>query len=124
LGILRERESRSRACYVDEHRLPINEGSLVARSQTRRIITSVDLIRAAAVCPAFRFISRADRAVMIEVICCSPIEITTSAMSPLTRTLHKLRGQGTKQFSITALHQVLGLVELNTRTSSFPWAKP
>jgi RNA-directed DNA polymerase len=37
---------------------------------------------------------------------------------------HKLRGQATKQFSITALHQVLGLVELITRTSSFPWAKP
>src|SRR5271169_3666362 len=37
---------------------------------------------------------------------------------------HKLRGQGTNQFSITALHQVLGLVELTTRTSSFPWAKP
>jgi hypothetical protein len=35
---------------------------------------------------------------------------------------HKLRGQATKQFSITALHQVLGLVELTTRTSSFPWA--
>jgi RNA-directed DNA polymerase len=37
---------------------------------------------------------------------------------------HKLRGQATKQFSITALHQVLGLVELTTRTSSFPLAKP
>src|SRR5512142_178329 len=37
---------------------------------------------------------------------------------------HKIRGQATKQFSITALHQVLGLVELTTRTSSFPWAKP
>src|SRR3989441_12252489 len=37
---------------------------------------------------------------------------------------HKLRGQATKQFSVTALHQVLGLVELTTRTSSFPWAKP
>ena len=37
---------------------------------------------------------------------------------------HQLRGQSTRQFSITALHQVLGLVELTTRTSSFPWAKP
>src|ERR1700756_956555 len=36
---------------------------------------------------------------------------------------HKLRGQATKQFSITTLHQVLGLVELTTRTSSLPWAK-
>ena len=39
------------------------------------------------------------------------------------RAKHKLRGQATKQFSITVLHQVLGLVELTTRTSSFPWAK-
>src|SRR6201981_959777 len=37
---------------------------------------------------------------------------------------HKLRGQATKQFSITALHQVLGLVDLTTPQSSFPWAKP
>jgi serine/threonine protein kinase len=37
---------------------------------------------------------------------------------------HKLRGQATKQFSITTLHQVLSLVELTTRTSSFPWARP
>jgi hypothetical protein len=36
---------------------------------------------------------------------------------------HKLRGQATKQFSITTLHQVLGLVELTPRTSSFPWAR-
>jgi group II intron reverse transcriptase/maturase len=36
---------------------------------------------------------------------------------------HKLRGQASKQFSITTLHQVLGLVELTTRTSSLPWAK-
>src|SRR5215471_13794002 len=40
------------------------------------------------------------------------------------RAKHKLRGQATKPFSITTLHQVLGLVELTTRTSSFPWAKP
>jgi hypothetical protein len=39
------------------------------------------------------------------------------------RAKHKLRGQATKQFSITVLHQVLGLVELTTRTRSFPWAK-
>ena len=36
---------------------------------------------------------------------------------------HKLRGQASKQFSITTLHQGLGLVELTTRTSSLPWAK-
>jgi group II intron reverse transcriptase/maturase len=40
------------------------------------------------------------------------------------RAKHQLRGQVTQQFSITTLHQVLGLVELTTRTSSFPWAKP
>src|SRR5499425_696267 len=40
------------------------------------------------------------------------------------RAKHKLRGQATKPFSITTLHQVLGLVELTTRTRSFPWAKP
>jgi len=40
------------------------------------------------------------------------------------RAKHKLRGQATKQFSITTLHQVLGLVELTTRTRTFPWAKP
>ncbi len=36
---------------------------------------------------------------------------------------HKLRGQASKQYSITTLHQVLGLVELTTRTRSLPWAK-
>ena len=36
---------------------------------------------------------------------------------------HQLQGQATKQFSIVTLHHVLGLVELTTRTSSFPWAK-
>jgi RNA-directed DNA polymerase len=36
---------------------------------------------------------------------------------------HQLSGQATKQYSITTLHQLLGLVELTTRTSSFPWAK-
>jgi len=38
-------------------------------SQTRKIITSVAFMRAAAVCPRFSCISRAERAVMIEVIC-------------------------------------------------------
>jgi len=35
---------------------------------TSRIITSVALIRAAAACPGFRFISRADLAVIIDVV--------------------------------------------------------
>src|SRR5208282_1768890 len=52
---------------------------------TRRIITSVALIRAAAVCPSFSCISRAEVAVMIDVICCPPIEILTSAIRPLMR---------------------------------------
>jgi hypothetical protein len=38
-------------------------------SQTRKIITSVAFMRAAAVCPRFSCISLAERAVMIEVIC-------------------------------------------------------
>lgn len=50
-------------------------------------MTSVALMRAAAVWPAFRFMSRAELAVMIEVIGCSPMERTTSAMRPLMRTL-------------------------------------
>ncbi len=49
-------------------------------------MTSVALMRAAAVCPGFRFISRAELAVIIEVICWSPMEIFTSAMRPLMRT--------------------------------------
>src|ERR1700693_1875641 len=53
---------------------------------TRRIITSVALIRAAAVCPGFNCISRAERAVMMDTICLSPIEMATSAIRPLMRT--------------------------------------
>jgi RNA-directed DNA polymerase len=37
---------------------------------------------------------------------------------------HHLRGRATKRFSGATLHQVLGLVQLTTRTSSFPWATP
>ena len=44
-------------------------------------------MRAAAVCPGLSRISRAEVAVMIEVICCSPIEIFISAIKPLMRTL-------------------------------------
>jgi hypothetical protein len=47
------------------------------------IMTSVALIKAAAVWPGLSPISRAEVAVMIDVICCSPIEIFTSAISPL-----------------------------------------
>ena len=53
---------------------------------TRRIITSVALMRAAAVCPALSCISRAELAVIIDVICWPPIEIFTSAIRPLMRT--------------------------------------
>ncbi len=38
-------------------------------SQTRKIITSVAFMRAAAVCPRFSCISLAERAVIIDVIC-------------------------------------------------------
>jgi len=41
---------------------------------------------AAAVCPALSCISRAELAVMIDVICWLPIEILTSAIRPLIRT--------------------------------------
>ena len=38
---------------------------------------------------------------------------------------HKTARAGNQAvFRITALHQVLGLVGLTTRTRSFPWAKP
>jgi hypothetical protein len=53
---------------------------------TRKIMTSVAFMRAAAVCPGFSCISRADLAVMIEMICWPPIEISTSAIRPLIRT--------------------------------------
>jgi hypothetical protein len=46
-------------------------------------MTSVAFMRAAAVCPAFSCISRAELAVIMDVICWSPIEILTSAISPL-----------------------------------------
>ncbi len=38
-------------------------------SQTRKIITSVAFMRAAAACPRFSCISLAERAAMIELIC-------------------------------------------------------
>jgi hypothetical protein len=44
------------------------KGSIFHES-SRKIITSVALMRAAAVCPRFSCISLAERAVMIEVIC-------------------------------------------------------
>ena len=47
------------------------------------IMTSVDLIRAAAICPFFRRISRTASAVMIEVMCCSPSVRVTCASRPL-----------------------------------------
>ena len=52
-------------------------------SQTRRIITSVDLINAATMSPAFKRISCTASAVMIDVMCCSPIDNVTWAISPL-----------------------------------------
>jgi|HubBroStandDraft_1064217.scaffolds.fasta_scaffold44309_2 hypothetical protein len=52
-------------------------------SQTRKIITSVAFMRAAAVCPRFSCISLAERAVMSDVICRAPSETLTSAIKPL-----------------------------------------
>src|SRR5438067_916385 len=59
------------------------------------------------VSPAYRAVERHARKRMRQWLCAK----------------HKLQGQASKQFSITTLHQVLGLVELTTRTSSLPWAK-
>lgn len=59
---------------------------LPRRAYTRRIMTSVALMRAAAAWPGLSCISRAERAVMIDVICWFPIESVTSAMRPLIRT--------------------------------------
>ncbi len=50
--------------------------------QTRKIITSVDLISAAARSPTFKRNSFAASAVMIEVMCCSPIASVTCASKP------------------------------------------
>jgi hypothetical protein len=68
--------------------VPIRCGSSAASSarHTRRIITSVDLIRAAADWPFFNPISRADLEVMIDVMYWPPIDSVTSAISPLIRT--------------------------------------
>ena len=57
-----------------------------ASRHTRKIMTSVALMRAAAVWPGLRPISRAELAVMTEVICWPPTEILISAISPLMRT--------------------------------------
>ena len=51
---------------------------------TRRIITSVDLMRAAAGWPFSRRISRTASDVIIEVICCPAIDKVTCAMIPST----------------------------------------
>src|SRR6266478_7849604 len=65
-------------------------------SYTRRIITSVDLISAAARSPGFSRISFAASAVMMDVMCCSPIASVTCARIPLylmatTRPINWLR---------------------------------
>jgi hypothetical protein len=40
------------------------------------------------------------------------------------RAKHKWKGTGTKRYSDQILHDQFGLVRLNGRTVSFPWAKP
>ena len=49
----------------------------------RMIITSVDLISAAAIWPFFSRSSRTASAVMMEVMCCPPTERVTCASNPL-----------------------------------------
>src|SRR5712692_6528462 len=63
-------------CFSFRHKSPVT-------SHTLKIITSVDLISAAARSPGFNRNSFAASAVMIEVICCSPIASVTCASSPL-----------------------------------------
>jgi len=76
---------RTMKIYSNEE--PICRNAFKAiHSHTRRIITSVALMRAAAAWPGLSCISRADLAVMMEMICWFPIESVTSAMSPLMRT--------------------------------------
>jgi len=38
------------------------------------------------------------------------------------RAKHKIKGRATKQYPVTTLHDVLGLVRITKRTRSFPWA--
>jgi len=38
------------------------------------------------------------------------------------RAKHKIKGLATKQYPVTTLHDVLGLVRITKRTRSFPWA--
>jgi hypothetical protein len=40
------------------------------------------------------------------------------------RAKHKRKGAGLKRYSDQLLHDKFGLVRLNGRTVSFPWAKP
>ena len=61
-------------------------GVCPAERYTLTIMTSVDFTSAAALSPRLRRISRAASAVMMEVICCPPIESFTWASSPSMRT--------------------------------------
>jgi len=63
--------------------------------------------------------------------CLGPVSKTYRAVERHTRhrlrqwlrRKHKLQGQGTSRFPDQYLHETLGLVELQKRTRSFPWAK-
>jgi len=55
----------------------------LSRRHIFRIMTSVDLMSAATVCPFCKRISRTASAVMMEVIRCPPIESVTWAINPL-----------------------------------------
>ena len=69
--IARNRRMEATKSYHITRECDNRTGTSLARipAQTRRIITSVALMRAAAVCPGFSCISRADRAVIMDVIC-------------------------------------------------------
>lgn len=62
-------------------------GRSYAGSSSRSIITSVDLMRAAAASPFFNWSSRTAFAVMMAVTCVSAVESTTSASRPSIRML-------------------------------------
>ena len=70
VSILGSKRARSGAIRLMEQNQERKVSFHVARHvHTRRIMTSVALTRAAAVWPGLSFISRAELAVMIEVIC-------------------------------------------------------
>ena len=73
----------SPACTGDEPEGRDRAANLHAVTYGRTIITSVDLMRAAATWPCFSRNSRTASAVMMEVMRCSPMDSVTCAIRPL-----------------------------------------